>query len=128
MANADRKRLVWVGSSLTDLREFPRDVQRAIGYALSVAELGGKHPDAKPLKGFGGAGVLEVVEDYDRKTFRCMYTVRLQGRVYALHAFQKKSTHGIATPKRELDLVRQRLREAEELHRLWLDSLDKEGS
>jgi phage-related protein len=95
---------------------------------LSVAELGGKHPDAKPLKGFGGAGVLEVVEDYDRKTFRCMYTVRLQGRVYALHAFQKKSTHGIATPKRELDLVRQRLREAEELHRLWLDSLDKEGS
>jgi phage-related protein len=81
MANADRKRLVWVGSSLTDLREFPRDVQRAIGYALSVAELGGKHPDAKPLKGFGGAGVLEVVEDYDRMTFRCMYTVRLQGRV-----------------------------------------------
>jgi phage-related protein len=127
MANADRKRLVWVGSSLTDLREFPRDVQRAIGYALSVAELGGKHPDAKPLKGFGGAGVLEVVEDYDRKTFRCMYTVRLQGRVYALHAFQKKSTHGIATPKRELDLVRQRLREAEELHRQWLDSQDKEG-
>jgi phage-related protein len=121
MGGAGRKRLVWVGSCKEDLLGFPRDVRRVLGFALGVAQRGGKHPDAKPLKGFGGAGVLEVVKDHDRRTFRAVYTVRLGERVYALHAFQKKSTQGSSTPKREIDLVRQRLREAEELHRIWLE-------
>ena len=80
------------------------------------AQKGNKHPSAKPLRGFGGAGVLEVVEDHDGDTYRAVYTVRLAGRVYVLHAFQKKSKHGIATPKAEMDLVERRLREAEAFH------------
>lgn len=117
MADVSPKPVVWVGSSLQDLRGFPREVQRTMGYALRVAQLGGKHPDAKPLKGFGGAGVLEVIEDHDGDTYRLVYTVRLEGRVYVLHAFQKKAKRGIATPKHEIDLIRSRLKEAEEIHR-----------
>lgn len=127
MDGGDRKDLVWVSSCKEDLLRFPRDVRRMLGFALGAAQRGGKHPDAKPLKGFGGAGVLEVVKDHDRSTYRAVYTVRLGGRVYALHAFQKKATRGSATPKRDLDLVRRRLREAEELHRIWL-SEKREGS
>jgi phage-related protein len=122
MEEAERKPLVWVGGCRADLRRFPQAVRRRMGYALNAAELGGKHSDAKPLRGFGGAGVLEIVEDFDRGTYRCVYTVRLKGRVYALHAFQKKATKGIATPERELDMVRRRLKDAGLLHRLWLES------
>ena len=86
-----------------------------MGYALYVAQQGGKHRDAKPLKGFGGAGVVEIVSDFDADTFRTVYTVRLAGAVYVLHVFQKKSKTGRATPKAEMRLVEKRLREAERI-------------
>lgn len=86
----------------------------AIGYALHFAQMGDKHPSAKPLKGFGGAGVLEIVEDHDGSTYRAVYTVRFSDAVYVLHAFQKKSRKRAKTPKQEIELVRQRLRRAEE--------------
>lgn len=87
-----------------------------MGFALFQAQRGGKHLQAKPLKGFKGGGVLEVVEDFDGDTFRTMYTVRFADAVYVLHAFQKKSKKGIATPKREMDVVRSRLRMVPESH------------
>ena len=116
-----RKPLIFVGSTLRDLQRFPAAVQRVFGYALHVAQSGGRHPDSKPLKGFSGAGVLEVVEDREGDTYRVVYTVRLGDRVYALHAFQKKSKRGIATPKQELDLIRSRLADAEEIHRRLME-------
>src|SRR5215204_1188089 len=112
------KALVWVGSSLEDVRGFPEAVKGTVGYALYVAQTGGKHPDAKPLAGFGGAGVLEIVEDSAGDTYRAVYTVRLASAVYVLHAFQKKARRGIATPRQDLDLIRARLRRAEELDAL----------
>lgn len=115
--NRTVKPLHWVASSLDDLRAFPRAVQRSIGVALRAAQLGGKHESAKPLRGFKGAGVLEVVEDHDGDTYRAVYTVRLAGNVYVLHVFQKKSKKGIQTPKHVMDLVRVRLRAAERNHR-----------
>ena len=93
-----------------------------MGYALYLAQVGGKHLDAKPLKGFGGAGVLEVVEDFAGDTYRAVYTVKLAGVVYALHAFQKKAKRGIETPRQELETVRRRLRRAEELHALAIEA------
>jgi phage-related protein len=111
------KALVWIGSSRKDLKSFPEDVRDVFGYALYVAQMGGRHPDAKPLKGFGGAGVLEIVDDHEGSTYRAVYTVRLAEAVYALHAFQKKSTAGIATRKQDVDLIKQRLKQAEALHR-----------
>jgi phage-related protein len=110
------KPLFWIGSSHKDLKAFPPEVRQLMGYALFEAQRGGKHPDAKVLKGFGGAGVLEVVEDHDGDTYRTVYTVRLAGAVYALHAFQKKSKKGIKTPTAEMDTVRRRLKAAEEHH------------
>lgn len=92
---------------------MPSDVQDTFGYALHLAQAGKKHAQAKPLKGFGSAGVLEVVEDSDGGTFRAVYTVKLGAAVYVLHCFQKKSTHGIATPKPDMDLIRERLKAAE---------------
>jgi phage-related protein len=109
--------LVWVGSSLRDLKTFPEDVQDTMGYALYVAQTGGKHPAAKPLKGggaFKGGGVLEVVDDFDGNTYRAVYTVRFAGVVYALHAFQKKSKKGIATPQSEIERIKSRLKAAKE--------------
>jgi phage-related protein len=110
------KELVWIGSSRKDLAAFPRTVQRAFGYALYLAQLGGKPPDAKPLKGFGGASVLELVEDHRGDTYRVVYTVRFADSVYVLHVFQKKAKHGIATPKHAIDLLRDRLKAAESRH------------
>ena len=110
------KPLFWIGPSRDDLREFPEDVCHSMGFALWQAQLGRKHRDAKVLKGFGGAGVLEVVEDHDGNTFRAVYTVKFAGAVYVLHAFQKKSKKGVKTPVAELDLIRQRLKAAEEHH------------
>ena len=112
------KPLVWVRSSKDDLKKFPRIAQSHLGFALKVAQSGGKHPDAKPMKGFGGASVIEIVEDYDGDTYRAVYTVKFAEAIYVLHAFQKKSKSGIATPKREIDLIEQRLRRAKELHAL----------
>jgi phage-related protein len=114
------KLLRWVGRSLEDLREFPPPVQRVMGFALRQAQGGDKHIDAKPLRGFPGAGVLEIVEDHDGDTFRAVYTVRFSELVYVLHAFQKKSKRGVATPKHELDLVRQRLAQAQIDYERWL--------
>ena len=122
MDEPSRKDVIWIGSCRADLTAFPAPARRGLGYALNVAQLGGKHPDAVPLKGFGGAGVLEAIEDYDGNTFRLVYTVRLGDRIYALHAFQKKSTRGIKTPQHELEVVRQRLRKAQEMNRRWLAS------
>src|SRR5271169_2602239 len=107
------KPVIWLGSSRKDLREFPEPVQDHMGYALYVAQLGGKHRDAKALRGFGGAGVVEIVKDYRGDTFRAVYTLRFEGRVFVLHVFQKKSKTGREMPRREMELIQQRLREAE---------------
>ncbi len=104
----------WIASSLDDLKDFPEEVQQAIGYALYLAQCGEKHPDAKPFKNFKGAGVLEVVEDFDGDTYRAVYTVKFKGVIYVLHAFQKKSKHGIATPKQDIELIKARFKRAEE--------------
>jgi phage-related protein len=109
----------WVGSSREDLRSFPEEVRRQVGGALWDAQLGLKAPFAKPLKGFRGAGILEIVDDFDGDTYRAVYTVRFAGAVYVLHAFQKKSRHGIATPRAELKLIEQRLGRAREDYEQW---------
>ena len=112
-----RKPLDFIGSSRADLRRFPKEVRIVIGTALNSAQLGGKHPAAKPLKGFGGAGVLEVVDDFDGDTYRAVYTVKFADVVYVLHAFQKKSRKKIETPKNEIDLIRRRYKSAEAEYR-----------
>jgi phage-related protein len=88
-----------MASSRDDLRDFPKQVRVAMGEALNEAQLGGKHPKARPLKGFHGSGVVEIADDYDGNTYRAIYTVRWSDAVYVLHAFQKKSKRGIETPK-----------------------------
>jgi phage-related protein len=107
--------VIWVGSSLRDLREFPEPVQDHMGYALYIAQLGGKHRDAKALAGFSGAGVVEVIKDHHGDTFRAAYTLRYANAVYVLHASQKKSKTGRETPRREMALIKQRLNEAEQI-------------
>lgn len=108
-----QKPLFWVASSKKDLAGLPGEVQDVFGYALHLAQEGKKHEQAKPLKGFGGAGVLEVVEDFKGNAYRAVYTVKLGNAVYVLHCFQKKSMHGIETPKPDMDLIRERLKTAE---------------
>ena len=108
------KDVVWIGSSLEDLDEFPEDVKDEIGYALYQAQIGLKPSNAKPLTGIGG-GIMEVVSDFDRNTYRAVYAVKIGDVIYVLHCFQKKSKHGIATPKQELDLIKQRLKDAKQL-------------
>ena len=108
------KPVVWIGSSLNDLKEFPEEVQGEMGYALYLAQTGKKHISVKPLKGFGGAGVLEIVTNFDSDTYRAVYTVKFAGVVYVLHAFQKKSKRGIATPKQDIDLIKERLKKAKQ--------------
>lgn len=105
----DPKPLLWVGSSKKDLLAMPEEVQDTFGYALHLAQTGGKHDQAKVLKGFGSSGVLEVVESEKGSTFRAVYTVKVKAAVYVLHCFQKKSTSGIATPKPDMDMIRERL-------------------
>ena len=112
--NKSKKPVVWIGSSLDDLKEFPEEVQGEMGYALYLAQTGKKHISVKPLKGFGGAGILEIVTNFDRDTYRAVYTVKFAGVVYVLHAFQKKSKRGIATPKQDIDLIRERLKRAKQ--------------
>lgn len=108
------KPLYFVGSSRDDLREFPEDVRQDIGYALFEAQSGTKPLSAKPLKGFGGAGVLEIIENDHSDTYRAVYTVKFANAVYVLHCFQKKSKRGIKTPSHEIDLIKQRLERAKE--------------
>lgn len=105
--------LYWAASTAKDLADFPEDVKDVFGYAFHLAQIGGRHPDAKPLKGFGGAGVLEVVTDDAAGTFRGVYTVRYSDAVYVVHVFQKKSKSGIATPKRDVELIESRLKDIE---------------
>ena len=105
--------LRWVASSKKDLMAMPEEVQDTFGYALHLAQVGKKHPDAKPLKGFGSAGVLEVVEDFQGDAYRAVYTVRYAKAVYVVHCFQKKSTQGIATPKPDVELIKSRLKAIE---------------
>lgn len=107
------KPLRWVASSKKDLMAMPEDVQDTFGYALHLAQAGKKHPDAKPLKGFGGAGVLEVVEYFHGDTYRAVYTVRYAEAVYVIHCFQKKSSQGISTPKPDVALIKSRLKAVE---------------
>jgi phage-related protein len=118
MENALRvKPLYWVASSKKDLLALPEEVVDVFGYALYLAQIGKKHEQAKPLKGFGSAGVLEVVEDLEGNAYRAIYTVRFTCGVFVLHIFQKKAKRGIATPKADLDLIRERLKAAEQAAR-----------
>ncbi|MDR3175202.1 MAG: type II toxin-antitoxin system RelE/ParE family toxin [Desulfovibrio sp.] len=111
------KTLIWLGSSKKDLREMPEEVRDTFGYALYRAQLGAKHPQARPLSGFGSAGILEVVENDSGCAYRAVYTVCFADAVYVLHCFQKKSTSGVATPKRDMGLIKARLKQAETLSR-----------
>jgi phage-related protein len=112
---SQQKPLEWIGSSYKDLKALPPDVRRVFGYALWAAQSGDRHEGAKVLKGFGSAGVLEVVEDDVGGTYRAVYTVRFEEAVFVLHCFQKKSKRGIATPKKDLDIIHARLKVAEAL-------------
>jgi phage-related protein len=103
---------IWRGASKTDFMAFPPTVQREMGYALFLAQMGERHSTmAKTLGGFGGATVIEVRESYAGNAYRAVYTVRYADAVYVLHAFQKKSKKGIATPKAEIDLIERRLKD-----------------
>lgn len=112
------KPLIWMASTQRDIRKLPEDVKDSFGFALHQAQEGDKHIDAKPLKGYSGAGVLEVVEDFAGNTYRAVYTVRFKEAVYVLHVFNKKSKKGIATPQKDLDLIDQRLKAAEEHYKV----------
>jgi phage-related protein len=125
MAEETVKPVSWVGSSYKEFRAFPDPVQDKMGYALYRAQIGKKHEHAKPLKGFGGAGVLDIVTDHDGDTFRVVYTVKFATSIYVLHAFQKKSKSGVKTSAQDLDLIRQRLKTAEADHK---EQLGKRGS
>jgi len=107
--------LVWIGSTKKDLLALPDAVIDTFGYALHLAQIGKKHEQAKPLHGFGSAGVLEIVEDWRGNTYRAVYTVRFAAAVVVLHVFQKKAKTGASTPKPDVDLIRQRLMAAEQL-------------
>jgi phage-related protein len=97
---------------------MPHPVRSAMAYAIYLAECGDKHPDAKPLRGFGGASVLEMIDDYDGDTYRAVYAIRFEDAVYVLHCFQKKSKSGIATPKSDMDLIKIRLKMAQQDHQM----------
>lgn len=123
------KPVLWVPRTYDDLVAFPRDAQHSIGLAFMMAQAGGKHPSAKPLKGFKGAGVLEIVDDHDGDAYRTIYTVRFSGAVYVLHVFQKKSKKGTQTPKHVIDLVKARLKTAalDYRKRGWQNERTNEG-
>jgi len=112
------KSIVWIGSARKDLKAFPDEVREVMGYALYEAQLGRKAHSAKPLSGFGGTSVLQVVEDHQTDTYRAVYTVKFDDRVYVLHAFQKKSKNGVATPKPDIDLIKKRLKVAEQDYKM----------
>ena len=111
--NQSEKTVVWMGNSKKDLLALPADVRRFFGHALDFAQRGARHDAAKVLKGFGGAGVLEIVEDDQGGTYRAVYTVKFKEAVFVLHVFQKKSKRGIATPKPDMDIIREHLKIAE---------------
>jgi phage-related protein len=110
------KSVEWIGPAYAELMGLPAGVRRTVGYALHMAQGGAKHDKVKPLKGYKGAGVLEVVEDHDGDTYRAVYTVKFAGTVYVLHCFQKKAKKGISTPKSTIDLINKRLQQAAAIH------------
>ena len=120
------KRLTWVGSSKKDLVALPVSVRKFFGHALDFAQHGEQHAAAKVLKGFGGAGVLEVVEDYLGDTYRAVYTVKFREAVFVLHVFQKKSKRGTATPKPDMNIIRERLKIAEQMVQEMRDEKTKD--
>ena len=111
----DEKPLIWIGGSRKDLAAMPRRVQREFGYALHLAQIGSRHAGAKVLRGFGSAGVLEVVENFATDTYRAVYTVRFSRAVYVLHCFKKKSAKGVETPRPDMELILKRLDDARRL-------------
>lgn len=111
------KPLEFVGGSRKDLKNMPNDVRQGVGFALYAAQQGDKSHKAKVMRGFGGAGVLEVVADYNRDTYRAVYTVTFVRAVYVLHCFKKKAKSGIATPRADVELIKERLKRAEEHYR-----------
>lgn len=110
------KLVIWLGSSRRDLRSLPRQVRIDMGQALYAAHMGETDPAAKPLRGFGGSRVMEIVDRHDTNTYRVVYTAEFAAVIYVLHTFQKKSKRGIATPRKEMDLIRNRLADAQRLH------------
>jgi len=113
MYQQDIKPLFWISSAKKDLITMPENVRETFGFALYLAQTGRKHDKAKPLKGFGSAGVLEMIENSEGSTYRAVYTVKFVNAVYVLHCFQKKSKYGIATPKPDMNVIRDRLKAAE---------------
>ena len=113
--SAEVKPLAWVGSAKRDLLALPEEVIDAFGYALYVAQTGKKHEKAKALHGFGSAGILEIVEDWQGNAYRAVYTVRFSAAVFVLHVFKKKAKQGIATPRQDMELIRERLKVAEQM-------------
>jgi phage-related protein len=111
------KCLIWVGSSKRDLLEFPKEVKSSMGYGLYLAQAGERPLHSKILKGFGSAGVIEIFESDESGTFRVVYTIKISNFVFVLHAFQKKSKQGIKTPKQEVDLIKKRLKETQEIYK-----------
>ena len=109
--------IYWVGSSEKDLAKCPSEIKRTIGFVLRFAQRGSKHPLAKPLKGYQGAGVLEVVKTFDGDAYRVVYTICFERSVYVLHCFQKKSNIGIETPEKEMRVIRARLQQVESIHK-----------
>ena len=113
------KDIVWVGDSREKLRQFPKTARQAIGKALEYAQLGDKHPTAKPMRGLG-TGVLQIVARHSTNAYRVVYTVSIREKVYVLHCFEKKSTRGIRTPKREINLIKRRLRQVGEVEAIYV--------
>ena len=107
------RKLIRVASSKKDLMDMPEDIRHEFGYGLHIVQLGEKPDMAKPLKGFGSAGIQELVESDASGTYRAVYTVKLRHAVYVLHCFQKKAKHGIATTQQDIDLIHARLKMAE---------------
>ncbi len=124
--NPQEKPLSWVGSSKRDLMALPMSIRKFFGHALDFAQRGDKHDAAKVLKGFGSAGILEIVEDGRSGTYRAVYTIKFKEAVFVLHVFQKKSKHGMATPKPDLDIIRERLKVAEQLVKEMRDEKAKD--
>jgi phage-related protein len=125
---ATKKPVYWIGSSKKNLSAFPSPVKDVMGFALHQAQIGGKHEAAKPLKGFGGGGIPEIVDDYDGDTYRGVYTVKFPNAIYALHAFQKKSTSGIKTSKGDIELIQKNLKAAEAHSKAELKSKETSGA
>ena len=107
------KPLIWIASSKKDLADLPEDIIDEFGYGFHLAQHGQQHDSAKIMKGFGGAGVLELIENDAAGTYRAVYTIQMKNAVFVLHVFQKKSKHGIATPQKDIDLIKQRLKQAQ---------------